>query len=278
MASLEEEYAASCSPQMYLKQNPNHPDTSLAKSDYIPFEISIPSVNLRKHRKFGTYFVYMIKIRVFPNSRTARISDLPTEIHHAEWIVGRRYTTLEKLHLDLMGKSEEEEGEEKQKESESSNSETESLGHRYYAHPCLPRPLPGLNSLCFPKRRLLPTIPVLEAGFSPICGAIPFESHESDEYADCVVPANSSRRVEERRVGLENYLNNLVRLVWQAGQILDVANVYIATVGTEKADRPDRPRSALTAHSDSTQDSIMNLKIKLLDLIPVFSPEWRTSR
>lgn len=253
-----------------------------------PFVIRIPTVVLRKHRKEGAYFVYMISVTM---RRTTHLSDGhqdTNDCHNAsclQWTVGHRYTTLKSLHADLMGQKPTDLTDESERDSKKIGDQTDlssssiTRGSRL-AHSCLPRPLPGLEYFRFPRKRILPTIPTLAAGRFPAClkNSTDWITYHS-AYLDYPVAAGESRRVEQRRCALEQYLNRLVRLVWCISQTTEVDNV-LRSMGIPGAHKREAFREQYISEEASgivhgpKNDDIMELdqlKSRLIGLLPVLS-------
>ncbi|KAA0184191.1 hypothetical protein FBUS_06715 [Fasciolopsis buskii] len=252
-----------------------------------PFVIKIPTVVLRKHHKEGSHFVYMICVTM---KRTIHLNDehQVTNDHHnascLQWTVGHRYTTLKSLHADLMGQKPTDLTYESERDSKEIDDQTDpssnsiTRGSRL-AHSCLPRPLPGLEYFRFPRKRILPTIPTLAAGRFPAClkNSTDWITYRS-AYLDYPVAAGESRRVEQRRCALEQYLNRLVRLVWCISQTTEVDNV-LRSMGLPRAHRRETPREQYIGeeasgivHGPKNDDmELEQLKSRLIGLLPVLS-------
>ncbi|THD21247.1 hypothetical protein D915_008028 [Fasciola hepatica] len=246
-----------------------------------PFVIRIPTVVLRKHRKDGAYFVYMVCVTV---RKTSPLGCVQRDANN-EWIVGHRYTTLESLHADLMGQkladlAADENG---QNDGQPEYSEGGKLSGVTLAHSCLPRPLPGLEYFRFPRKRVLPTIPTLAAGRFPAClkNSSEWIAHHS-AYVDYPVAVGESRRVEQRRRELEQYLNRLIRLVWCVSQTTEVDSV-LRSVGVPRVPMRDGSGERTTGDpnrnepvaSPTKDKDVEQLKSRLIGLLPVLSENWQ---
>ncbi|VDP74632.1 unnamed protein product [Echinostoma caproni] len=248
-----------------------------------PFLIRIPTVVLRKHRTKGVYFVYMICVTIWKTSHIAGDQQNVAEHWHSisrlEWTVGHRYTTLESLHADLMGQKvpgTAEEDDPDQTVEQMKKTEEHKPSGLILAHTCLPRPLPGLEYFRFPRKRVLPTIPSLAAGRFPAClkdSSDWITCHSA--YVDYPVAAGESRRVEQRRRALEQYMNRLIRLVWCVSQTPEVDHV-LQTMGVESVPTRDKPEEDNGLRNEpgtpsAEQGELQQIKSRLISLLPILS-------
>ncbi|KAF7233157.1 hypothetical protein EG68_07886 [Paragonimus skrjabini miyazakii] len=228
----------------------SRPFTSTENSRKRPIiDLTIPQVVLRRRPAHQTHYVYMIHFRISTNIANA---PLGTEQSVSEWTVGHRYTTLAELHAELMDRQD--------FEPEQNHNPSESKAEPIHAHRCLPRPLPGLEALVFPKKRRLPTVvtPMLPPSWLNCVNS-------ASDQVDCLVRPGQSERVDQRRAQLEVYLRELVHLVWAISETTPVASVYNAMmakrndVGYEEPPIPDTQTAE-------------GVKQRLLSLLPIFSP------
>ncbi|KAF8560992.1 hypothetical protein P879_07615 [Paragonimus westermani] len=212
-------------------------------------DLTIPQVVLRRRPAHQAHYVYMIHFRISMNITSA---PLDREQSVSEWTVGRRYTTLAELHAELMDRQD--------CEPEQKHSPSESKVEPIHAHRCLPRPLPGLEALVFPKKRRLPTVvtPMLPPSW------LNCVSSASDQ-VDSPVKPGLSERVDQRRAQLEVYLRELVHLVWTISESAPVASVYNAMMV-----KGNDARCEELVMSDT--QAAEGVKQRLLNLLPIFSP------
>ncbi|KAF5402590.1 hypothetical protein PHET_03696 [Paragonimus heterotremus] len=212
-------------------------------------DVTIPQVVLRRRPAHQTHYVYMIHFRISTNITNA---SLDTEQSVSEWTVGRRYTTLAELHAELMDRQD--------CEPEQKHDSSESKAEPIHAHRCLPRPLPGLEALVFPKKRRLPTVvtPMLPPSWLNCVNS-------GSDQVDCLVRPGQSERVDQRRAQLEVYLRDMVQLVWATSETTPVASVYNAMMAKLNDAACEEPAIPDTQTAEG-------VKQRLLNLLPIFSP------
>ncbi|CAI2737342.1 unnamed protein product [Dicrocoelium dendriticum] len=213
-----------------------------------PIELTIPRAILRKDSVHGSYILYTIHIRISQVEKvdaTGSLSSIQNTIH--EWTIEHRYSTLAKLHADLMGWTK-------------PTSDSDSPVNELYAHWCLPRPLPGLQRVQFPRKRRIPTL-------------LPPPSYRwwgctmKPTVEDTALPAGKSGRVDQRRRDLEMYLANLVDLVWKISSTDTVANVYSSMTATADA------ANQSNYHGFAANHQIEAIKERFTNLLPILKPQ-----